>query len=55
MLKELQVKNFAIMKKHYKAYVTGFDGAPALRQRLMAATDATAVTAIVAAYHGKKA
>ena len=49
------VKNFAIMKKHYKAYVTGFDGAPALRQRLMAATDATAIAAIVAAYHGKKA
>ena len=28
-------KNFAIMKKHYKAYVNGFDGAKELRVRLM--------------------
>ncbi|HEU0085967.1 MAG TPA: tRNA-dihydrouridine synthase [Candidatus Paceibacterota bacterium] len=28
-------KNFAIMKKHYKAYVNGFDGAKELRMRLM--------------------
>jgi nifR3 family TIM-barrel protein len=28
-------KNFAIMKKHYKAYVTGFDGAKELRIKLM--------------------
>lgn len=29
------IKNFAIMKKHYKAYVTGFDGAKELRVKLM--------------------
>lgn len=28
-------KNFAIMKKHYKAYVNGFDGAKELRTELM--------------------
>lgn len=28
-------KNFAIMKKHYKAYVNGFDGAKELRNELM--------------------
>ncbi|MCX6757131.1 MAG: tRNA-dihydrouridine synthase [Candidatus Nomurabacteria bacterium] len=29
------IKNFAIMKKHYKAYVHGFDGAKELRMDLM--------------------
>ncbi len=29
------IKNFAIMKKHYKAYVNGFDGAKELRVELM--------------------
>lgn len=29
------VKNFANMKKHFKAYVSGFDGAKELRARLM--------------------
>lgn len=29
------VKNFAVMKKHYKAYVNGFDGAKELRMQLM--------------------
>ncbi len=29
------IKNFAIMKKHYKAYVNGFDGAKELRLELM--------------------
>ncbi len=28
-------KNFAVMKKHYKAYVKGFDGASELRAKLM--------------------
>ncbi len=32
-------KNFAIMKKHYKAYVNGFDGAKELRMKLMEATN----------------
>ena len=30
-------KNFAIMKKHYKAYVNGFGGAKDLRMKLMGA------------------
>lgn len=37
------IKSFAIMKKHYKAYVNGFDGAKELRVRLMEAPDARAV------------
>lgn len=28
-------KNFAVMKKHYKAYISGFDGAKELRVQLM--------------------
>lgn len=33
--KELSQKNFAIMKKHFKAYVNGFAGAKELRVKLM--------------------
>jgi nifR3 family TIM-barrel protein len=45
--KELgQYKNFAIMKKHYKAYVNGFDGAKELRVKLMEAENATQVEQI---------
>lgn len=33
-------KSFAIMKKHYKAYVSGFDGAGELRSELMKAQNA---------------
>lgn len=40
------VKNFAIMKKHYKAYVNGFDGAKELRVRLMETTNADQVEKI---------
>ncbi len=36
-------KSFAIMKKHYKAYVAGFDGAAELRAELMRAENATEV------------
>ncbi len=32
---ELPHKNFSVMKKHYKAYVEGFDGAKELRNTLM--------------------
>lgn len=39
-------KNFAIMKKHYKAYVNGFDGAKELRVKLMEALNASEVEAI---------
>src|SRR5262249_1490048 len=34
-------KNFAILKKHIKAFVTGFDGAAEMRAELMAAENAT--------------
>ncbi len=43
-------KNFAIMKKHYKAYVNGFDGAVELRGKLMETTNAKEVEDIVEAY-----
>lgn len=41
------IKSFAIMKKHYKAYVNGFDGAKELRMKLMDAADAEEVSNIV--------
>jgi tRNA-dihydrouridine synthase len=31
------IKNFEVMKKHFKAYVAGFDGAKELRMKLMEA------------------
>ncbi len=34
-----KIKPFDPMKKHYKAYVTGFPGAPALRAQMMEARD----------------
>ncbi len=37
------IKSFAIMKKHYKAYVQGFDGAKELRTALLEAKDAREV------------
>ena len=40
------IKSFAIMKKHYKAYVNGFDGAKELRIKLMDAVDANEVEKI---------
>lgn len=40
-------KSFAIMKKHYKAYVNGFHGAAELRAELMEAPDARGVEEIV--------
>lgn len=40
-------KNFAVMKKHYKAYVNGFSGAAELRAELMAAPDFPAIEGIV--------
>lgn len=43
----LSHKNLAIMKKHYKAYVQGFDGAHALRARLMEAENADEIETIV--------
>ncbi len=40
-------KSFAIMKKHYKAYVNGFSGAAELRAALMEAFDAQGVAEMV--------
>jgi tRNA-dihydrouridine synthase len=41
-----EYKNFNIMKKHYKAYVNGFEGAAELRARLMQAENAEEVAHI---------
>ncbi len=41
------VKSFATMKKHYKAYVEGFAGAKELRAKLMECNDASAVSIVV--------
>lgn len=41
------IKNFAVMKKHYKAYVNGFDGAKELRMKLMETETPEEVEAIV--------
>ncbi|MEI7777135.1 MAG: tRNA-dihydrouridine synthase [bacterium] len=43
-------KSFALMKKHYKAYVTGWDGAKELRMELMEAENANKVGEIVSKY-----
>ena len=41
-------KNFALLKKHIKAFVTGFSGAVDLRAKLMTAESASELEAIVA-------
>lgn len=43
-------KNFNIMKKHYKAYVNGFDGAKELRMKLMESESVADVENIVNEY-----
>lgn len=48
--KLLPHKSFAIMKKHFKAYVNGWDGAKELRLKLMEARDANEVEAIIKEY-----
>ncbi|MEK7208476.1 MAG: tRNA-dihydrouridine synthase [Patescibacteria group bacterium] len=42
------VKSFSVMKKHFKAYVQGFEGAKGLRQKLMETESAAEVEKIVA-------
>jgi len=42
-----EIKSFAIMKKHFKAYLSGFSDTSELRQKLMAASDANTVAQIV--------
>jgi len=41
------IKNFAIMKKHYKAYVHGFDGAKELRIELMQCVNSSEVENVI--------
>ncbi|MEN8252608.1 MAG: tRNA-dihydrouridine synthase [Patescibacteria group bacterium] len=48
------IKNFAIMKKHYKAYANGFPNAGILRAKLMEADSAEEVTEIVEYFLKKK-
>jgi nifR3 family TIM-barrel protein len=45
-----QGKGFAVMKKHFKAYVTGFDGAKELRVALMDTENADQVEKIIYDY-----
>ncbi len=44
------VKGLHIMKKHYKAYVSGFDGAKELRAKLMETESVSEVEKIIAEY-----
>ena len=48
------VKSFAIMKKHYKAYVQGFDNAKELREKLMLAENATEVEVTVTEFFSNR-
>ncbi len=41
------------MKKHYKAYVNGWDGAKEFRMKLMEAPDAKAVATLIDEYISK--
>ena len=43
-------KSFSIMKKQYKAYVNGFDGAMELREKFMQCENASEVEAVANAY-----
>ena len=45
-----KVKNFNIMKKHYKAYVNGWDGAKELRVKLMESKNGKEVEKIIKEY-----
>jgi len=44
------IKNFAVMKKHFKAYVSGWEGAKELRMQLMETENASQVKKIVKEY-----
>lgn len=48
-------KNFDNMKKHFKAYISGFDGAKELRMQLMETKSCEEVRRIVVEYMGKQA
>lgn len=44
------IKSFAIMKKHFKAYVNGFDGAKELRVELMECSNSKEVEEVILAW-----
>ncbi|MEK7139190.1 MAG: tRNA-dihydrouridine synthase [Patescibacteria group bacterium] len=44
------IKPFELMKKHFKAYVSGFAGAAELRAKLMTTTNASEVAAVITQY-----
>lgn len=46
-------KNFAVMKKHYKAYVNGFPGAAELRNELMEQNSASDIEKVVQEFLGR--
>lgn len=48
------IKSFAIMKKHYKAYVHGFDGAKELRMELMDCKNAAEVETKIHSFLAKR-
>jgi tRNA-dihydrouridine synthase len=48
--KKLGLKNFDVMKKHFKAYVSGWDGAKELRVELMKCGNAKELTVAVKKY-----
>lgn len=50
--KHLSHKNFALMKKHYKAYIHGFEGAKELRNDLMDAKSGGEVEKIINTFLG---
>jgi tRNA-dihydrouridine synthase len=45
--KTIPAKSFAIMKKHFKAYIEGFPGAKELRMKLMEAEDGEEIRVII--------
>ena len=49
---ENRLKNFDVMKKHFKAYVSGFLGAKELRIKLMETKNAAEVRSIAAEFEG---
>lgn len=46
-------KNFAVMKKHFKAYIVGFDGAVGLRAKLMRTNNSKEVVRVLRAGYPK--
>ena len=48
--KDGKIKNFDVMKKHYKAYASGFDGSKELRALLMKTKNAAEVKKVVDEY-----